>query len=78
MKTDLSYTYKVDRNLFLLFEYLEILTDSLNLPSKYYTILNNLIIQLDNELFKRPKQFSNYAVVGERLFLTDFFEKEKN
>lgn len=77
METDISYTYKVDRNLFILFEYLGLITDSLNLPDKYYTVLNKLIIQLDNELFKRPKQFSNYAVVGERVFVTDYFEKEK-
>lgn len=47
-----------------------------SLPKKYSKLLSKIEFELDSEIFKRPSTDTSVALVGEKLTITDVWEKE--
>ena len=76
-KTKCEITYKVDRNLLVLFDCVSMINNYFNLPKKYKDILINLEIDLANEIFEKPSKQINGDIIKEVLTITDYYEIKK-
>ncbi len=72
----ISFSYEVDRNLLLLFEFISMLNAYISFPEKYSNLLSKIEFELDNEIFKRPTVENSIALITEKITLTDVYEKE--
>lgn len=71
-----NHTFKVERDLFLLYEFLVIFDGSINISNKLAEKkLKDLIGYLSHLIYPLPPH--DYAYADEELFITDTYEKEK-
>ena len=71
----ISFSYDVDRNLVLLFDYVTMINNYLVLPQKYSDVLTDLELNLSSEVFKKPLVNTSIALVSEKMTLTDIWKK---
>ncbi len=68
------YTYDIDKNLLILFEYVRMINNYLELPKYYSEILQKIEFKLDKEIFKKPSNRKNKYLIAEKLTITDTYE----
>lgn len=73
MKT-IKYKKDIDIDLYVVSQILFLLK-SLLIPKKYAIKLNNIQLELDNELFKRPKKYQGLDCYDEKWEVTSYLEE---